>query len=63
MLSRLGQPAVATPADAATATPGRRLSAANKTQRSAPDQAHDRRQYNKYGKVVQQRQEGFVSDA
>ena len=39
------------------------LSVAHKTQRSAPGQAHDRRQYNKYGKVGQQCQEGFVSGA
>ena len=35
----------------------------NKTQRSNPGQARNRRQYEKYGKVGQQRQEGFVSDA
>ena len=39
------------------------LSAAHKTQRSGPGQAHDRRQYKQYGKVVQRRQEGFVSGA
>ena len=35
-------------------------SVAHKTQRSGPGQAHDRRQYESYGKVAQQRQEGFV---
>jgi len=40
-----------------------RLRAAHKTQRSGPGEAHDRRQYKKYGKVVQQRQVGFVGRA
>ena len=39
------------------------MSVANKTQRSDPGQAHDRRQHGSYGKVVSQRQEGFVSHA
>ena len=36
------------------------LRVVNKTQRSAPGQARDRRQDEKYGKVVQPRQEGFI---
>jgi hypothetical protein len=41
--------------------PALALSVAHNTQRSGPGQACDRRQYGEYGKVGQQRQEGFVS--
>ncbi|PXX80722.1 hypothetical protein DFR34_10363 [Rivihabitans pingtungensis] len=39
------------------------LRVAHHTQRSGPGQAHGRRQYESYGKVVQQRQARFVSDS